>query len=84
MSAASMQLMSVEITRLFLGLLIALFHKPIADYILEHERSLVILFRQRGLAVPATPSTETVRTVYFFIGIFVALFEIARIWITVH
>jgi len=84
MSAASMQLMSVEITRLLLGLLIALFHRPIADYILEHERSLVIMFRQRGLAFPATPSTETVRNVYFFIGIFVAVFEIVRIWVTVH
>jgi hypothetical protein len=84
MSAASMHLMFVEITRLLLGLLIALFHRPIADYILEHERSLVIMFRQRGLAFPATPSTETVRTVYFFIGIFVAVFEIVRIWVTVH
>lgn len=84
MSAASMQLMVVEITRLLLGLMIALFHRPIADYILEQERSLVILFRQRGVAFPATPSTETVRTVYFFIGIFVAVFEIVRIWITLH
>ncbi len=84
MSAASMQLMVVEVTRLLLGLMIALFHRPIADYILEQERSLVILFRQRGVAFPATPSTETVRTVYFFIGIFVAVFEIVRIWVTLH
>lgn len=84
MPAASMQFMTVEITRLLLGLMIALFHKPIADYVLEQERSLVILFRQRGLAVPAAPSTETVRTIYFFIGIFVAAFEIVRIWMTIH
>lgn len=84
MSAASMQVMVVEVTRLLLGLMIALFHRPIADYILEQERSLVILFRQRGVAFPATPSTETVRTVYFFIGIFVAVFEIVRIWVTLH
>ncbi len=84
MSAASMQLMVVEVTRLMLGLMIALFHRPIADYILEQERSLVILFRQRGVAFPATPSTETVRTVYFFMGIFVAVFEMVRIWITLH
>ncbi len=84
MSAASMQLMVVEVTRLMLGLMIALFHRPIADYILEQERSLVILFRQRGVAFPATPSTETVRTVYVFIGIFVAVFEIVRIWVTLH
>ncbi len=84
MPAASMQLMVVEVTRLLLGLMIALFHRPIADYILEQERSLVILFRQRGVAFPATPSTETVRTVYFFIGIFVAVFEIVRIWVTLH
>ncbi len=84
MSAASMQVMAMEVTRLLLGLMIALFHRPIADYVLEQERSLVILFRQRGVAFPATPSTETVRTVYFFMGIFVAVFEMVRIWITLH
>src|SRR6516225_1449267 len=46
--------MAIEIARLALGLLIAAFHRPIADFILDRERSLVLTFRQRGMAVPAS------------------------------
>ncbi len=76
--------MIAEFTRLVLGLLIATFHRPIADYMLEQERSLVVLFRERGVALPAVPSTQTVRTLYFYIGIFLALLEIFRIWLTLR
>ena len=76
--------MSVEITRLMLGLMVAFFHRPIADFMLDQERSLVVIFRQRGLAFPSLPTTETVRTVYFTVGIGVAMFELARIWMLVH
>ena len=76
--------MIAEFTGLVLGLLIATFHRPIADYMLEQERSLVVLFRERGVALPAVPSTQTVRTLYFYIGIFLALLEIFRIWLTLR
>ncbi len=76
--------MVVEITRLVLGLLIALFHRPIADFVLMQERALVIAFRQRGVPLPAAPTTETARTVYFVIGILLAMFEIIRIWMLLH
>ena len=76
--------MVLEFAKLTLGLAIMLFHKPLADYIMEHERSLVILFRERGVPVPAAPTTETARNIYFLIGAFVALFEIARIWLTLR
>jgi hypothetical protein len=73
--------MLMEIARLTLGLLMALFHRPVADFMLERERSLVITLRQRGLPVPAAPTQETARTMYFCIGIFMAAWELARIWL---
>ncbi|MGZ4812601.1 MAG: hypothetical protein ACXVZI_07515 [Terriglobales bacterium] len=80
----SIALMIVELTRLMLGLLIAFFHRPIADFVLVQERALVIAFRQRGFPLPAAPTTETARTIYFMIGIGLAVFEICRIWILLH
>jgi hypothetical protein len=80
----SISLMIVEITRLVLGLLIACFHRPIADFVLAQERALVIVFRERGVPLPAAPTTETARTIYFLIGILLAMFEICRIWLLLH
>jgi hypothetical protein len=76
--------MAIELTRLAFGLLILIFHRPIADYILEQERSLVVLFRQWGVPLPASPGTETVRNIYFVLGTFVVVYELARIWISLH
>lgn len=80
----SILLMLVELTRLMLGLLIACFHRPIADFVLVQERAMVIAFRQRGVPLPAAPTTETAHTIYFLMGIFLALFEICRIWILLN
>ena len=80
MPPTNMQGMVLEFTRLMLGLVIAYFHRPIADYITEQERSLVVLFRQRGVPLPAAPSTESARNIYFGLGMFVVLFELARIF----
>ena len=76
--------MLAEISRLVLGLLIALFHRPLADFMLRQERMLVVMFRQRGVPYPATPTTETVRNVYFGIGILLAMYELVRIWMLLH
>ncbi len=76
--------MLVELTRLLLGLLIAFFHRPVADFMLHQERQLVIMFRQRGVPYPATPTTETTRNVYFGIGILLAMYELVRIWMLLH
>ena len=76
--------MAIELARMGLGLLILLFHRQIADYILEQERSLVVLFRQRGVPLPAAPSTATGRNIYFCLGAFVVLYQIARIWLALH
>ena len=71
----------MDITRLVIGLAIAFFHRPIADFMLEQETSLVVLFRQRGLVVPSVPRRSTVHSLYFLTGIGIALFEVIRIWL---
>ena len=73
--------MAIELVRLAVGLLLLIFHRPIADYILERERTLVVLFRQRGVFLPGTLSTAAIRDVYFVLGTFVVLFELFRIWV---
>ena len=40
--------MVVEITRLLLGVLIAIFHRPLANLIMQQERALDSYFRRRG------------------------------------
>ncbi len=71
----------IEVARLLLGLMIAFFHKPIADFMMERERATVLLFRQRGFPLPPAPSTEQARTLYFFIGIAVASVELLRMYL---
>ena len=76
--------MWVELTRLAVGLMIAFLHRPIADFLLRHERAVVIALRQRGIPYPPTPTTETVRNAYFGVGILLAMFELVRIWMLLH
>ena len=72
--------MAIEIARLCLGLLIVAFHKRIADFITERERSLVVTFRSRGMPLPAALATETARSLYFGLGIFIVIVEWLRIY----
>ena len=72
--------MPLEIARLLLGLTIAACHRPIADFMLERERSVVVTFRQLGVPVPAAMSTTTARNLYFGVGIFVVVVELLRIY----
>jgi hypothetical protein len=72
-----------EFLRLILGFMIAAFHKPIADWIMKQERVLVVAFRQRGIPAPVL-SAESARNIYFGLGIFVMLLEMARIWGLTH
>jgi len=76
-------IMIFELLRLLLGFLLAAFHRPIADYIMEHERVLVTAFRQRGIPAPIF-SREAARNVYFGVGMFIVLLEMARIWSLAH
>ncbi len=74
----------LEVTRLAMGILIALFHKPLADYITKQDAQLVAMFRQRGVNVPSTMRQETARNLYFAMGIIVAAVELARIYQIIH
>src|SRR5919109_1309989 len=53
-------LMSVDMVQaiagLVLGLAVALFHRPVADFILERERALDMMFRSRGFRLPPPPT----------------------------
>jgi hypothetical protein len=72
--------MIVEIARLLMGVLIAVFHRPLASMIMQQERALDGYFRSRGVQLPAPPSDSTAQNVYFSIGIFICLIEAGRIW----
>jgi len=72
--------MIVELTRLVLGLLIALFHRPLAVLIMRYERALDGFFRSRGLNFPSPPSDTTAQNIYFVVGIFICLLEVGKIW----
>lgn len=76
--------MSLEIARLFFGLLLAALHRPIADFIFEREHSLVLASRQRGIPLPAVPKSETLRTIYFSIGIFIVVVQMLRLYQGTH
>ena len=80
--------MAVELvqmlTGLFLGLLITLFHRPIANFMLRQERALDMLFRSRGLRLPPPPSEATAHNIYFFVGVSLSLVQLARLWLTLH
>jgi hypothetical protein len=71
--------MAVELIRLLLGLSLAWFHVPVADFMLDQERSLVVRFRQPVLGM-VIPGRETARNLYFGLGVGIALIEILRIW----
>jgi hypothetical protein len=64
-----------------MGVLIAVFHRPIAALIMRQERITDSYFRQRGITLPAPPSDRTAENLYFFIGILVCIAEGIRIWI---
>ncbi len=72
--------MVVEVARLLLGVLIAVFHRPLASKIMQHERALDGYFRSRGVHLPAPLSDVTAQNLYFTIGIFICLLEAGRIW----
>jgi hypothetical protein len=76
--------MILEIARLVLALLILCFHRQIADFMLEHERRLVIMLNQRGLRLPDVPSRELARDLYFSIGAIASVACMVRLWMTSH
>jgi hypothetical protein len=74
--------MLVEVARLLLGVLIALFHRPLATIVMRQERVLDGYFRRRGVHLPPPPTDTTAQNLYFTIGIFISLVEAGRIWLS--
>lgn len=72
--------MLLEMTRLTIGILLALFHKPVADFIREQDLAFAAVARTRGLKWPTGLPMEANRTLFFLMGIFVALVQMARIY----
>ena len=75
--------MLVELLRLAVGLAMLLFHRRIAEFVLVRERTLVVLFRQRGVPLPLL-TTRTTENIYFGLAVFVCLFQFVRIWTLLH
>jgi hypothetical protein len=75
-------MLAINLSRLLLGLMVAWFHRPIADFILTREHALDSFFRSRGVHLPSPPSQATAQNLYFGLGIFISLFSIASIWTT--
>ena len=74
--------MQIELLRLLMGLLLAGFHRPVSDFIVEQEHAFTGLARRGGIPLPAPLSIEASRNLFFSMGILVALAQIARIWMT--
>lgn len=64
-----------------IGLGIAVFHRPIAEFMLHQERALATMFYTKGLPTPPLASERQLRNVYFVLGILLALIETARLWL---
>jgi hypothetical protein len=73
--------MLTEFWKLAFGLLVVVFHREIADFVLRQEETMVGLFRSRGLQMPLF-SREAIRNVYFLVGVSIAAMEMLRIWLT--
>ena len=73
--------MLLELARLIMGLVLAAFHRPVADFILEQDRAFSGLARRGGLQLPAGLSAEGSRNLFFCLGIVVALAQMARIYL---
>ena len=71
-----------DFSRLVLGLVVALFHRPIANFILEREHALDSFFRRHGVYFPEPPNEATLHNLYFCLGLFISLFSIVHIWTT--
>ncbi len=69
-----------EFARLAVGLLVALFHQPLADFVLKQDRAVVAVARQKGLFLPDVPSARIGRNIYFSLGIFVVVYQLLHIW----
>jgi hypothetical protein len=74
----------MQFTRVLLGLAIAGFHAPLADFLRQRDCELADALRQRGIAFPGGLPEEASRTLIFGFGIAIVLFTLSRIWFTLR
>jgi hypothetical protein len=72
--------MLIEFSRVLIGLTIALFHAPLADYLRKRDGELAAALYERGIDFPGGLPEEASRTLFFVFGIAIALFSLARVW----
>ena len=70
--------------RVLLGLTIALFHVRVADFLCEQDHQFAALLRQRGVPAPGGLPKNVAHTLFFLLGIGVALFGLGHIWFSLH
>jgi hypothetical protein len=71
--------MHFEVARLLLGLLIAGFHVPIAAFIMERERALLLTLRRYGIEIPVVLTRTVAENLYFSFGILIVLIQLVRL-----
>ena len=72
-------LMTLEIARLCVGLLIAAFHARIADFVLFQEDLLIAACRRRGFNLPTAMPRKYAQNFFFAVGISVCLIQLLRL-----
>ena len=77
-------IMVMEFSRVFLGLTIALFHTRVADFLRKQDRELAAVFQRHGVPIPGALPKEAAHSLFFVLGIGVALLSLTRIWLTLH
>ena len=82
--AAYPHIMTLEFTRVLVGLAIALFHVQLADFLRHQDRALGAAFRERGVPIPGALPKQASRDLFFIFGIGIALFSLVRIWMTLR
>jgi len=66
-----------------MGLAILVFYRQIAGFVMVRERTLVVLFRERGVPLPLLTESAT-ENLYFSLAIFVCFLQFVRIWGLLH
>lgn len=61
-----LRLVVIGFTRILLGLAIAFFHAPLADFIRKQGRELAAAFRERGLPIPIGLPKRASHNAFFF------------------
>ena len=76
--------MFLQFARVLVGLAIALFHAQLADFFRKQDRELGAAFRERGISIPGALPKQAAHNLFFGFGIFIALFGLSRIWLTLR